>query len=85
MYCNRGLVIFNINYIAVGHVLTFSFQFDDATLFPEHTSSPVEIDIQEAGHCHGLVVWWDIDLGGVTLTRIYAVLWCLVVSYHSRH
>ena len=22
----------------------------------------------ESGICHGLVVWWDIDLGGVTLT-----------------
>ena len=28
----------------------------------------MEIEVVESGVCHGLVVWWDIDLGGVTLT-----------------
>jgi aromatic ring-cleaving dioxygenase len=49
-------------------IARFSFQLDDASLSPEHTSRPVEIEVAESGVCHGLVVWWDIDLGGVTLT-----------------
>lgn len=48
--------------------MSFSFQFDDANLSPGRTTKPVEIEVQESGLCHGLVVWWDIDLGGVTLT-----------------
>lgn len=45
------------------------FQFDDPNLPTSHFNlDSVPISITDSGRCHGLVVWWDIDLGGSLLT-----------------
>lgn len=44
------------------------FDFSDPDLSPDQVFAPVEVDVSASGMCHGLVVWWDIQLGDRTLS-----------------
>lgn len=45
-----------------------TFDFGDSQMSPDCSSLPVEVAVTASGTCHGLVVWWDIELGEHTLT-----------------
>ena len=45
-----------------------SFDFSDPDMSPDDPIAPVGVTVRDSGTCHGLVVWWDIELGDCTLS-----------------
>lgn len=44
------------------------FQFSDPEMNPDLLYQPVAIPVTASGTCHGVVIWWDIELGDRTLS-----------------
>ena len=44
-----------------------SFQFG-AKVDPSHLYAPVRVPVTSSGTCHGVVIWWDMELGDRTLS-----------------
>ena len=73
----RTLQLCNVHVTSIDFILNHPlfckslsrFPFSDPDLPTTHSSSsPTPVPVLESGSCHGVVVWWDIDLGGSTLT-----------------
>ena len=45
-----------------------SFDFSDPKCPPDKPHPPVAVPVTASGTCHGLVVWWDAQLGDRTLS-----------------
>lgn len=52
----------------VGVYFHFRFPFQDRELSSDHSSPPVVVEATESGLCHGVVMWWSIDLEGEELS-----------------
>lgn len=44
------------------------FQFSDPKMNPDLLHAPTSVPVTATGTCHGVVIWWDIELGDHTLS-----------------
>ena len=66
------------------------FPFWDPSLSPDHSIPPLQVEVTESGLCHGVVVWWSLDLEGMELNMdpwkyqqvCYMIHYCVFTVYY---